>query len=98
MAALHAGFSYPYEDLTRLWKLVLLQQFHDILPGSAIAWVHREARENYLAIIEELNGIIDAAQQALVTTFGSGDGETVFNGAPIARAGLAALSAARPRP
>ena len=94
MAAVHAGYAYPYEDLTRLWKLVLLQQFHDILPGSAIAWVHREARENYLAIMEELNGLIDAAQQALVSTFGTGEGETVFNGAPVARRGLAALSAA----
>ena len=29
----------------RLWHTVLLQQFHDILPGTSIAWVHREAEE-----------------------------------------------------
>ena len=34
-AALHApGYAYPYEKLDRLWKTVLLHQFHDILPGS----------------------------------------------------------------
>ncbi|MGH1551905.1 hypothetical protein ACRAWF_06465 [Streptomyces sp. L7] len=43
-AALHApGYAYPHEKLDRLWKTVLLHQFHDILPGSSIAWVHREA-------------------------------------------------------
>ncbi|HEY9291491.1 MAG TPA: glycoside hydrolase family 38 C-terminal domain-containing protein [Microlunatus sp.] len=94
MATVHAGFAYPYEELARIWKLVLLQQFHDILPGSAIAWVHREARENYQQIFTDLTKIIDDAQQALVAKFGSGDGETIFNGAPVSRGGLVALSAA----
>ncbi len=40
-------YVYPREELDRIWKTLLLNQFHDILPGSAIAWVHREAREDY---------------------------------------------------
>ena len=44
-AAVRAGFAYPYEQLDRIWKTVLFHQFHDILPGSSIAWVHREARD-----------------------------------------------------
>jgi len=28
---------YPSNELTRLWKLVLLNQFHDVLPGTSIA-------------------------------------------------------------
>ena len=49
-AALHApGYDYPYEELDRLWKTVLLHQFHDILPGSSIAWVHREAEADVRA-------------------------------------------------
>ena len=35
---------YPYETLRRCWETVLLQQFHDILPGTSIAWVHRRGR------------------------------------------------------
>ena len=35
--------------LRPLWQTVLLQQFHDILPGTSIAWVHREAERNYAA-------------------------------------------------
>ncbi|MBT2480672.1 glycoside hydrolase family 38 C-terminal domain-containing protein [Streptomyces sp. ISL-94] len=87
------GFAYPYEDLERIWKTVLLHQFHDILPGSSIAWVHREARETYAAVREELQGITLAAQQALA---GEGTEELVFNCAPHARRGIPAGGAGRP--
>jgi alpha-mannosidase len=30
-------------DLDVLWQEVLTQQFHDILPGSSIAWAHQDA-------------------------------------------------------
>ena len=33
--------------LRAAWRTVLLHQFHDILPGSSIGWVHREARQTY---------------------------------------------------
>ena len=102
-AAVLADFCYPYEDLDRLWRAVLLNQFHDILPGSSIAWVHRVAREQYAAIMSELATLTDRAQQALVAKFGgdngTGDaisastGETVFNGSPFARHDRAGLSA-----
>ncbi|GAA3238274.1 alpha-mannosidase [Nonomuraea helvata] len=84
-AAVRTGAPYPYEQLDRLWKTVLLHQFHDILPGSSIAWVHREARRTYERVAEELNGIIDAAQRALA---GDGDRTVVFNGAPHTRHGV----------
>ncbi|MGW9029655.1 alpha-mannosidase [Streptomyces sp. NPDC055722] len=88
-AAVRAGFAYPYEDLDRLWKTVLLHQFHDILPGSSIAWVHREAEKTHAAVTEELNAVIATAQQALAGDAASG-GEVVFNAAPHARAGVTA--------
>ncbi|MFB7468076.1 alpha-mannosidase [Streptomyces sp. NPDC056224] len=87
------GYGYPYEDLERIWKTVLLHQFHDILPGSSIAWVHREARETYRALREELRGITLAAQQALA---GEGTEELVFNCAPHARRGIPAGGAGHP--
>ncbi len=37
----------------RIWKQTLLNQFHDILPGSSINWVYRDAhRESFSAIAE----------------------------------------------
>ena len=55
-------FAYPAAELKRLWQLVLLQQFHDILPGSSIAWVHQDAERNYEAIAEALEAIISRSR------------------------------------
>ncbi|MFF0029215.1 alpha-mannosidase [Streptomyces avermitilis] len=92
-AAVRTGFPYPYEELDRIWKTVLLHQFHDILPGSSIAWVHREARKTYEKVAEELNGVIDAAQRALA---GEGTTPLVFNSAPHTRDGVPAGGARTP--
>ncbi|MFJ8335829.1 alpha-mannosidase [Streptomyces sp. NPDC094437] len=90
-AAVRHGQPYPYDALDRLWKTVLLHQFHDILPGTSIAWVHREAEETYAAVAEELGALIDAAQRELAGL--EGDGTIVFNAAPHARAGVPAFGA-----
>ncbi|MEU9149783.1 glycoside hydrolase family 38 C-terminal domain-containing protein [Streptomyces sp. NPDC048417] len=92
-AAVRTGFPYPYEELDRIWKTVLLHQFHDILPGSSIAWVHREARATYQRIAAELDRIIEAAQRALA---GRGTRTLVFNSAPHERGSVPAGGAATP--
>ena len=85
-AALRAGAAYPYEALERLWRTVLLHQFHDILPGSSIGWVHREAAETYARVAGELEGLVAAAL--------SGEAEVVLaNAAPFDRAEVAVLPA-----
>lgn len=38
--------SYPVEELDSMWKLVLLNQFHDILPGSAIHEVYEVTKKS----------------------------------------------------
>jgi alpha-mannosidase len=90
-AAVRGLADYPYADLDRLWKVVLLHQFHDILPGSSIAWVHREAAETYRRTIAELEELRARAQRALA---GEGDRELVFNATPSRWNGVAALGAA----
>ncbi|TWP51231.1 alpha-mannosidase [Lentzea tibetensis] len=81
-AAALAGADYPYEALDALWKTVLLHQFHDILPGSSIAWVHREAEETYARVAAELGALIETATAALV---GSGDEDVLLDvlGGPV---------------
>jgi alpha-mannosidase len=74
------SYTYPYDALDRLWKTVLLHQFHDILPGSSIAWVHREARETYARVLAELEEITAEAVRAL----GSGS-PAVLNASPYER-------------
>ncbi|MFZ4237224.1 alpha-mannosidase [Streptomyces murinus] len=89
-AAVRTGHPYPYAELDRIWKTVLLHQFHDILPGSSIAWVHREARATYARVAGELEAIIAGAQRALA---GEGDRELVFNSAPYEHDGVPAAGA-----
>jgi len=86
-AAVYTGFEYPYQVLDELWKTLLLNQFHDILPGSSIAWVHREAEATYARMRVELETLIAAATVALA---GRTDTETpteawVFNTSPRER-------------
>ncbi|WP_438822225.1 alpha-mannosidase [Kineococcus terrestris] len=97
-AAVQRGAAYPYEALERIWHVVLLQQFHDILPGSSIAWVHREAEARYAEVAAELEELIASSLRALAGD-GGGSGESVvFNAGPFARDGVPALGAAPARP
>ncbi|MBP2326490.1 alpha-mannosidase [Kibdelosporangium banguiense] len=93
-ASVHTGFDYPYDELDRLWKIVLLQQFHDILPGSSIAWVHKEAEANYAEVTAALEKIIAEACRGTAQPL-------VFNSAPhprieVIRTGETAVYAAVP--
>ena len=65
---------FPAARLERLWQMVLLNQFHDILPGSSIAWVHRVAREEYAQILAGVRTVADEAVASL-----GGGGEAVLN-------------------
>ncbi|WP_045747169.1 alpha-mannosidase [Actinoplanes rectilineatus] len=58
VAAVRDGVAYPYDELEKAWQTVLLHQFHDILPGSSISWVHREARATYDALLDDLTGLV----------------------------------------
>lgn len=52
------GESAQAVELDRLWKRVLTQQFHDILPGSSIAWVHHDAEAEHTAVLQRLEEIL----------------------------------------
>jgi len=83
LAATQAGVVYPAEALDRLWKEVLLYQFHDILPGSSIKRVYDECNARYAEILAELERLT-AERYAAVA--GAGEGVTVFNSLGWARA------------
>ena len=70
------GGDYPREELDRLWKLLLLQQFHDILPGSSIGLVHAES-ERDLAAVEAGAHALAGAGETLVNTVGFARREVV---------------------
>lgn len=43
---------YPKADLEAAWKLVLLNQFHDIIPGSSVNEVYRDSEIDYAKVRE----------------------------------------------
>lgn len=86
-ATLRTSAAYPSAELEAAWQDVLLLQFHDILPGSSIAWVHREAERRHAAVTETLERIIADSLRALG---GEGAGFDV-NSSPRPRSGLPAL-------
>jgi alpha-mannosidase len=55
---------------------VLLNQFHDIIPGSSIARVYEEANAAYAQAIEAAQSVAGAAAASFT---GAGAGQTVFN-------------------
>ena len=68
LAAIRAGAEFPRAELDEIWQTVLLHQFHDILPGSSIAWVHREARDTYADLDDRLRALAADALHALDAT------------------------------
>lgn len=82
------GAAYPAEDLERLWKMVLLNQFHDILPGSSIKEVYEVTKREYEQVAEEGGRLLKERKEAVA---GAGDGVTVFNTLGFTRRSLTVL-------
>jgi alpha-mannosidase len=70
------GFAFTPDSLTYTWRKVLLNQFHDVLPGSSIHRVYEEAEALFDQAIAEAQQVTQAAAAAFVTP---SDDCTVFN-------------------
>jgi alpha-mannosidase len=55
------GAPYPQTELERLWKVLLLHQFHDILPGSSIREVYEDAHAALGTALEATTALREAA-------------------------------------
>lgn len=55
------------------WKEVLLYQFHDILPGSAIKRVYDESLKRYEVINDELDGVLQTISKDTHPKYKDGD-------------------------
>jgi len=70
LAAIAPG-RYPARELDRLWKLVLLNQFHDIIPGSSITDVYRDSGEQYAEIAATGTRLRETAVRGLLRLEGA---------------------------
>ncbi|RMB57820.1 alpha-mannosidase [Tessaracoccus antarcticus] len=92
-AAIRLGARYPYDELKTAWQLVLLQQFHDILPGTSIGWVHDQAVANYTDLETKLGTLIDSSLSSL-TADQDPSQHVLLNSAPMEIDGVPAFGAA----
>lgn len=86
--AQHLDGDYPSERLLEAWKIVLTNQFHDLLPGSSLNEVYRQADEDYGRAMELANGAYEEAVRHVVEltdTTGDGLPLLIVNTLPWAR-------------
>jgi alpha-mannosidase len=69
-------FEFSPETLRKAWIAVLLNQFHDILPGSSIHRVYEEAKVAYDEVIRRVG---EVARQAALSIVDESVALTVFN-------------------
>jgi len=102
MALRETGAAYPAAVLAEFWELVLINQFHDILPGTSIPEVYADSDSEYGQIFSTLgshNGPWHSAAQAfakpeadqlrLVNFAGQSRSDLVDLGGDVALDGLA---------
>jgi alpha-mannosidase len=97
-ATLKAGITYPSDNFEEIWQSILLMQFHDILPGTAIAWVYKEVENRHAEITGELLQIINSSLSALANdpSAAAATQTLTANAMSVARNGVAGLGLGTP--
>lgn len=81
------GSTYPKQALHDSWQTVLLNQFHDIIPGSSIHEVYEVSDQHYAQVLSNGTRIARNALQALASRVG-GKGLLVYNPLGFVRSGM----------
>lgn len=68
--------AYPDAELDGLWHGILINQFHDILPGSSIHEVYEVTKKEYEEMEAQISVLTDERVRALIC---EGEGVTVLN-------------------
>ncbi|RUS48693.1 alpha-mannosidase [Cohnella sp. AR92] len=98
MSVLHAAVAggwnaYPVSSLAEGWRILLRNQFHDIIPGSSIAEVYADSRAEYDEAERCGQNNLTLAASALASPVKDGSSVvTVYNGASYEREDLVTVS------
>lgn len=79
LATVDPRYVYPLEVLESAWKKVLLNQFHDIIPGTSIPPVYIEAYQMYEEVKTTAKAVIAKASIHFFSIEKSEEVFTVFN-------------------
>lgn len=76
--ALLDSYTYPQDKINDAWKLILTNQFHDIIPGTSIHEVYVDSKEQYEEVKRLGTSVLEEAQAALVANMDVKKGEVVI--------------------
>jgi alpha-mannosidase len=89
--------AYPAADLDQMWKTVLLNQFHDIIPGSSITMVYQESTVQYLDLIKKGTVLQNRAIESIVKpSVTEAENICTFNTLAFPRTEVSAMPAGTP--
>ncbi|HET9308234.1 MAG TPA: alpha-mannosidase [Candidatus Sulfotelmatobacter sp.] len=100
LAALY-GRPYPQDGMEQVWKKLLFDHFHDIMPGSGIAVNYLDAKRNLETVDRAANDVTLASLREIaahVNTEGEGVPVLLFNSLSWPRAEVTEIEAQLPEP
>ena len=77
-ASILCGEEYDESLIDECWKTILLNQFHDIIPGSSIKQVYEDSDKEYEALFAKAGGLFDRLKTEIAKQI-SKAGTVVFN-------------------
>ena len=87
LASALLGKTYSKEVLYGLWDTVLLNQFHDIIPGSSIQEVYNDSWAQYDGLLAKANDLLTDSLDTIAKNVKSDGGVLVYNSLGFARRG-----------
>ncbi|KAH7922134.1 glycoside hydrolase family 38 protein [Leucogyrophana mollusca] len=97
----NSTYVYPKKTIDDSWEKVLLNQFHDVLPGSAIGMVYDDAEKLYAEVRKDCTALLEEAFSVLIRSpvsltpqskLGRPSELLAFNTTPFARRDVAKVS------
>ena len=90
--AILLGGKFPKDDLHKGWKMILTNQFHDIIPGSSIRQVYEQCEKDYAEIRRLVEPHKEAAEAAIASRLSGVHGYVVLNPNPTIGNGIVRLN------
>lgn len=79
--------AYPQAALNDGWETILLNQFHDIIPGSSIQEVYEDSAKQYTQVLESGKAMLSDSLNAMAGQIKTDGGLLVYNPQPSAFTG-----------
>lgn len=77
--AMLEGKSYPQENINDSWETVLLNQFHDIIPGSSIKEVYDVTEVEYKELLENADSMINETKGFIASKINLNNRSVIVN-------------------